>query len=468
MRLDELPQELAVRCLCHLSIREVARLRRVSLAVRGCADDRWLWLQLAQRHFQGFPHSVQDPQVACRELLGPASLRNRCVNDAYDEQCHWQRTGGENLVEAASLVAQDPCTFPAAQSQPLGGFHLLWEISSRYSVGGDTHWLPPSSLSGAGPARGFAYPCAEGMLDEEPTGGTHTLPIDKRADLTRAPIVVPSSPPAFGPGKPEGVSQAKWDRISGGRAAGYQAWKAWVKANFEDCFRCSIGLLNTLTGHANNLGFSKLYHNNSFGAGGCSFDPDWAFNFVTDIVLPTALLPAEIITEIGETISRGYNDAGRYDDDDEDGHTEHVRTLGLGIQLNLMIQRYQCEFIVAPRESDASIRTRLEQEPSAWFVSTFTVEVKPVLTYPSWHSWNPTAAMPNPTTAEPWYPLGSPFFTYNAGSGTTFRETRGHHKTDAMASCMVNAAFPGGVDLVLRTKSNINGDVHVHVVVNTR
>ena len=156
MRLDELPQELVVRSLCHLSIFEVVRLRRVNRAIRDCADDRWLWLQLAQRHFWGFPQRLQDPRVACWQLLGPEPLRNRCVNDAFDQQCRWQRRGGESLVEAASLVAQDPCAFPAVlQSQQFGDFNLLWEVCSAAS----------SALCGIEPAHGFAYPCVEGMLD---------------------------------------------------------------------------------------------------------------------------------------------------------------------------------------------------------------------------------------------------------------------------------------------------------------
>ena len=396
--------------------------------------------------------------MACWQLLGPEPLRNRCVNDAFDQQCRWQRRGGESLVEAASLVAQDPCAFPAVQSQQFGDFNLLWEVCSAAS----------SALCGVEPARGFAYPCVEGMLDEAPTRGTHTLPRDKRADLTRAPIVVPSSPPAFGPGKPECISQGKWDKLSRGSAESTRLWKAWVAANFEGCFRCRFGLLNASTSQANNLGFSKLHHNLSFGGPGqCTFDPDWSFNLFTGFVLPTALLPAEIVTEIGDTIARGYNDAGRYEEDDgNDDVLEHVRTLGLHIQLNLMMQRYQCEFVVAPQESNASIRTRLEREPSAWFVSTFTVEVQPVLTYPSWHSWNPKSNMLDPSTGEPWY-LGSGFLTYGAESTSIFRATRRHDKTDAMASCMLNAAFPERlmrrVSLVLCPKFSNTGEVQVHV-----
>ena len=380
--------------------------------------------------------------MAYRELIAPASLRNRRVNDAYEQQYRWQQSGGESLVEPASLVAQEPCTIPAAQTQPLGEFHLLWEICDAAAP------APKPAASATepafAPARGFAYQCTEGMLDEDLVPrGTHTLPGDKRADLTRAPIVVPSSPPPFGPGKPAAVSWRRWDRLVGGTGAPGPEWKAWVAANFEDRFRCRCGILNTSTSHANNLGFSKLYHSLCFGGGGqCSFDPNWGFYLHTEIVLPTALLPAEIVTEICETISRGHNDAGRYEEDDGNDVLEHVRTLGLRIQLNILMQRYQSEFVIAPRESDASIRARLEHEPSAWFVSTFTVEVEPVLTYPSWHSWNPKSNMPHYLTGELCYPFGSPFFTYGASSGSYFQATRGHHKTDAMASCMVNAAFP--------------------------
>ena len=305
------------------------------------------------------------------------------------------------------------------------------------------------------------------MLDEEATRGTHTLPREKRADLTRAPIVVPSSPPAHGPQQPRGVSRVQWNRLTD---VHNRPFNKWVAANFEACFRCRCGILHAKRGLATNLGVSTVFHDSTIH-GDNSFGPDFGFTLCATFVLPTALLPAEIVSEISETIARGHHDAPRWADEaDDDGVLEHVRTLGLRVVLSVTMQRHQCEFAVAPGESDTSIRLRLEREPSTWFASSFTVEVEPVLTYPSWHSWNPKANTPDPQTGRDRYIHGTAFFTYGSTSSFIFEATRRHDKTDSMASCLLNAGFAepaqGRVRLLLDPPSlDDAGAVHVGVKV---
>ena len=464
VEIASLPHELLVTCLSHFNVAETCALRTVSHRFRDAAEDHTIWMPFVRHHWLHFP-DVVNPFRVYSTLLGPPRVAVALAQKAFREQVDLQASGGTRLVDSAQEVAQSPRAAPDSV-RPIHGFHLVWGLAGDCVQD-----------------CGLAFQCIDGMLDETQMPAGHTLPVNRPANLQHAHVACPTSPPPFGPIEPPYMTPLAYRHIrfrANERAGapedqllGDWAMRNWLQTHMAQRLLCRLAVVHAGTSSVLSLGTSSLYSNGSYD-GSNTLSRRFGFEMAAEFVLPTAALPAEMVREIAEDISMRYepvDDGGA----SAEGHQgEPVRTLGILLRLTLMMARRDGDatrYKWPRRHADGRRATDpeaceacldyLQGAPSAWTIRNFKVTAEPLLTFPSWHQYNPAARVPNPRTGLPWYICGSPFFTYTSGSDETtgFEATQQHHRTDAMASCMLNAAMElldddDGDDLIAETPPN--------------